>query len=94
MVDASAKNSTQRNTVRNAAEVISDYRLDDDSATTWYALANALAYDALDVLYLDGNSNPFLEQQAGWNIDGTQFKVRIDAAAKLWDPRSVGRGQA
>lgn len=93
MIEA-AKNSRQPNTVRGAAEVISDYRLDAISATTWYALASAIAYDALDVLYLDGNPNPFLEQQAGWNIDGTEFKVRIDAAAKLWDARSVGRGQA
>lgn len=94
MVDSAAKDSRQPNTVRNAATPIADYRLDANSATTYYGLGDPIQYDALDVLYLDGNSNPFLEQQNGWNIDGTEFKVRIDAAAKLWDKRSLGRGAA
>lgn len=94
MVDAAAKDSQQPNIARNMAQVISDYRLDADDPARYYLLASAMMYDALDVLYLDGNPNPFLDQQQGWNIDGTTFKVRIDAAAKLWDNRSVARGKA
>ena len=41
------------------------------------------------VLYLDGNDAPFLDQQAGWNVDGTEFKVRIDAGVKAWDYRTL-----
>nr|BDD44443.1 ATP-dependent Clp protease proteolytic subunit [Saccharospirillaceae bacterium] len=94
MVEDAAKESRQPNTVCGAATPVSDYRLDANSATTWYALGDPMMYDALDVLYLDGNSEPFMEQQNGWNTDGTEFKVRIDAAAKLWDKRSIGRGKA
>lgn len=94
IIDDAAKDSRQPNTVRNLATPISDYRLDADSLTTWYLVADPGIYDALEVLYLDGNANPFLEQQDGWNVDGAEFKVRIDAAAKLWDKRSIGRGQA
>lgn len=94
IVDDAAKDARQPNTVRNLAKPLSDYRLDAKSATTWYLIGDPAIYDALDVLYLDGNANPFLEQQDGWNVDGAEFKVRIDAAAKLWDKRSVGRGQA
>lgn len=94
MVDGSAKDSQQPNTARNTAQVFADHRLDENSATTYYGLADPNGYDALDVLYLDGNPNPMLEQQTSWNVDGAEFKVRLDAAAKLWDKRSCGRGAA
>ena len=62
------------NSVRGTFEVISDARLD---ASFWYMLATM--YDTIEVAYLDGVETPFLEQQKGWNIDGTEFKVRMDA---------------
>ena len=67
------------NTVRDAAMPIFDARL---TGTAWYLLADPMAFDTIEVSYLDGQSTPFLEQQAGWTVDGTEFKVRIDAAAK------------
>lgn len=91
--DPSKTNSKIPNPVRNAAEVISDSRLDGASATTWYALAG-LMHDVIEVQYLDGNSAPMLEQQAGWNVDGVEFKVRIDAGAKALDHRTMVRGVA
>lgn len=62
------------NIVRNTFEVISDARMAEDA---WYMLAKM--FDTLEVAYLDGNETPHLEQQQGWNIDGTEFKVRLDA---------------
>ena len=38
-------------------------------------------HDGIEVGYLDGVDTPFLDQQDGWSVDGTEFKVRIDAAA-------------
>ena len=64
---------------KDAAEPIFDARI---SGTSWYLLADPMMYDALEVSYLDGNTMPYLEQQQGWSVDGTEFKVRIDAAAK------------
>jgi signal peptide peptidase SppA len=69
------------NTVRNAATPIFDARLTAAPAA-WYMLADAGAFDTIEVSYLDGVSTPFMEQQLGWNVDGTEFKVRIDAVAK------------
>lgn len=77
------------NPVRGMVDVIADPRLDANSATAWYLTASPTAYDAIEVLYLDGNDAPFLDQQAGWNVDGTEFKVRIDAGVKAWDYRTL-----
>ncbi len=67
------------NPVRNLVDVIADARLDDDSTTTSYMVGSASQYDTIEVAYLDGNQSPMLEQMAGWSVDGTEFKVRIDA---------------
>ncbi len=64
-------------------------RLDNHSPTAWYLLANPTMYDVIEVGYLDGNSNPYLEQQEGWDIDGVEFKVRIDAAVKALEWRTL-----
>ena len=37
------------------------------------------------------NETPFLDQQDGWTIDGTSFKVRIDAVAKAIDWRALAK---
>ena len=69
-----------KNDVETLAEVVSDPRLDADSATRYY-LAAGQRFDTIEVAFLDGNQSPMLEQQAGWSIDGTEFKVRIDVAS-------------
>lgn len=87
-VGASTKNNTTPNSARGLAQVISDARL-TAAHNSWYLLADQNMHDTIEVLYLDGNSAPVLEQQAGWNIDGTEFKVRMDAAAKAWDSKGM-----
>jgi len=82
-------NSKVPNTVRGMVEVIADARLDANSATAWYMLANRTVTDTVEISYLDGVQSPVLEQQSGWNIDGVEFKVRIDAAAKALDYRTM-----
>ena len=79
--DPSQANSRKPNPVRNAAEVVVDARLDVDSATAWYLLADPTVFDTIEVGYLDGIAAPFLDNQDGWSIDGVEYKVRIDAAA-------------
>lgn len=70
------------NSVQNIAQVIAEGRLDSASATAWYAAANPNAVDTIEVMYLDGNDMPYLESKDGWNVDGVEFKVRIDAGVK------------
>lgn len=83
-------NSRVPNPVRNLAQVVADPRLDADSTTRWY-LAAGQQFDTIEVAFLDGNQAPTLEQQAGWSIDGTEFKVRIDVAAAAMDFRGLQR---
>jgi ATP-dependent protease ClpP protease subunit/phage major head subunit gpT-like protein len=89
-VGASAKNNTVPNSVRGIAEVISDARL-TAAHNAWYLAADPNMHDTIEVQYLDGQQAPVLEQQNGWNVDGTEFKVRMDAAAKAWDYRGMAK---
>lgn len=90
-VGASAKNNTVPNSVRGIAEVISDARLTGGANPAWYGVANPAMHDTVEVAYLDGNDQPTLEQQDGWKVDGTEFKVRIDAGVKALDFRTMAK---
>lgn len=90
-VGASTKNNTIPNMVRNTFEVVSDARLDDASTSIWYGAADPAMHDTVVVDYLDGVQTPTLEQQAGWSIDGAEFKVRMDASAKALDWKTLQR---
>lgn len=86
-----AKNNTVPNSVRDTFEVISDARLDAASATAWYGAGNPSVHDTIEVSYLDGNQAPYLEQRQGWNVDGTEFKVRIDAGVSPLGFRALAK---
>lgn len=90
-VGASAKNNSVPNSVRGTFEVISDSRLDAASSTAWYGAASSGMNDTIEVAYLDGNTMPVLEQQSGWNVDGVEMKVRMDAAASPLDHRGLAK---
>lgn len=50
------------------------------TGTPYYMFADADNCPVLEVAFLDGNDMPFLDQQTGWSVDGSQFKVRLDYA--------------
>lgn len=76
------------NPVKNFVEPVFSDWLDDASAAAWYFAADKIN-DTVEVSFLDGNDSPFLDQQQGWTVDGTEFKVRIDAGASVLDPRGL-----
>jgi hypothetical protein len=86
-----SKNLTTPNIVRNSFEVIEDPRLDAASATAWYGVADPAMFDGLVVGYLDGKQEPYLESKEGWSVDGTAWKVRLDAAAAVADPIALAK---
>lgn len=90
-VDGQNNNATIPNSVANTFQVISDARLDDASPKVWYGSADPTLYDTIEVAYLDGVQEPFLEQKDGWNVDGTEFKVRIDAGVAPLDFRGLAK---
>lgn len=77
------------NKVRNLAKVISDARLDIASTTAWYGAASPAVVDTIEVDYLDGVEEPYLESKDGWDVDGVEFKVRHDAGVKALDHRGL-----
>jgi ATP-dependent protease ClpP protease subunit len=85
------KNLTTPNIVRNSFEVVEDPRLDAASATAWYGVADPNLFDGIVVGYLDGKQEPYLEAKDGWSVDGTEWKVRIDAAAAVADPIGLSK---
>lgn len=66
-----------------------DGRLDDDSEGAWYAAAEKGRRRTVTVFFLDGVQEPYMEMQAGWTVDGVEYKVRIDAGAKAMDWRGL-----
>lgn len=90
-VGATAKNNTIPNIVRDTFEVVSDARLDKASKKAWYGAADQNMFDTVEVNYLDGNQTPYLEQKQGWHVDGTEFKVRIDAGVSPLDFRALAK---
>jgi hypothetical protein len=71
--------------------VISDARLDTASATAWYGAADPAMHDGVEIQYLNGVEMPFMDRQEAWDSDGVELKVRIDAAAKALDFRTLAK---
>jgi len=74
------------NTVSGVMTVVSDHRLDTANSSGWYLAAAA---DTVIIGYLNGQQTPYLESKDGWNVDGVEYKVRIDAAAAAADFRGL-----
>lgn len=48
------------------------------TGTAWYAFADPQVAPAIEVVFLDGNQEPFLDNEVGFTVDGTRWKVRLD----------------
>lgn len=57
------------------------------SATRWYIAADPATIDGLEYAYLQGEEGPQVESRAGFEVDGMQFKVRLDFGAAFLDHR-------
>lgn len=79
------------NPVRGLVEVIADARLDKQSKGNTYFAADPAVHDTIEVAYLDGNDQPYMEQQQGFTVDGATFKVRMDAGVAPMSWRTVSK---
>ncbi len=73
----------QTNIYANLVEMVFEPRLYDDSQTAWY-LAGPKG-KTVTVFFLNGQQTPYMETRQGWNVDGVEYKVRIDCGAKAVD---------
>ncbi len=87
-------NATQASNVNPFAanlEVVVDPRLDSISATAWYLAADPQAIDGIEYSFLDGEPGPTIETKQGWEVDGTEFKCRLDFGCGILDHRGLFR---
>lgn len=62
-------------------------QLDAVSADAWFIAGDKGM--TVVVFFLNGVETPYLEEKTGWSVDGVEYKVRIDAAAKAVDWRGL-----
>lgn len=84
-VDPTASKGMASNPVAGAAELIVDARI---SGGEWYLVADPNVADTVEIAYLDGVEEPYLDEQEAWSSDGVEMKVRIDAGASPHDFRT------
>jgi hypothetical protein len=61
------------------------------SGTSWYLFADPAVAPAIEVAFLDGVQEPFLEMMAGFTVDGAQYKVRLDFGVAAVEYKSAYR---
>lgn len=59
------------------------------SGTRRYLFADPNQAPVIEVAFLDGNSEPYLESEAGFSVDGTRWKVRLDYGIGAVDYRGA-----
>lgn len=75
------------NIVKNMVrDVVDTPRL---SGTRRYLFADAAAAPVLEVAFLDGAQEPYLELQDGFDVDGARYKVRLDFGTAAIDYRGA-----
>lgn len=59
------------------------------TTSEWYALTDPNLLAAFEVAFLEGNDTPYVEQENGFTVDGTRYKVRLDYGIAMLDWRGV-----
>lgn len=67
--------------------LVIDPRLDTKSATAWYVFADPNAITTLEYAFLEDDEGPVISTREGFNVDGIEFKVRLDLGAGVLDWR-------
>lgn len=80
------------NPFAGALQVLAEPRLDAASTTAWYLAADPSQIDTIEYAYLEGNQGVYLETKEGWEVDGVEFKARLDFGAKAIDYRGFVKG--
>lgn len=79
-------NANVKNPFRNAFTPVVEAELRE---WEWYLIAAPTMIDTIEVAFLNGVESPTLEQQQGWNVDGIEYKVRLDFNAWLYEFRGM-----
>lgn len=61
------------------------------TTTYWYMFADPNDAPVIEVAFLDGQSEPYLELQEGFEVDGSKWKARLDFGVAAIDYRGAVR---
>ena len=89
--DPAGNNSGVANIYRNAFSLIVDAELDDYSETAYYVAANPADIDTIEVTYLNGNQQPILESQVGFDFLGIKWRIIDDFGVTALDYRGLAK---
>jgi ATP-dependent protease ClpP protease subunit len=86
--DPDTANKLQRPNLVNGLfrDVIDTPRI---AGNPWYIFADPMEAPVLEVAFLDGQTEPYIEMQQGWNVDGAAYKVRHDYGVAAIDYRGA-----
>ena len=68
------------------ADIVDSPRI---AGTRVYAFADPSIAPTLEVAFLEGRQDPYLERQEGFDVDGSRFKVRLDYGIAAIDYRGA-----
>jgi len=74
--------------VRSLVPIV-EPRLDANSATAWYLIADPAQIDTVEYCYLEGQQGVYIETKQGFEIDGVEIKARMDFGAAAIDYRGM-----
>jgi hypothetical protein len=89
--DPSQSNPAKKNYAYDVAKLnlVTDPYLDGiGSGLPWYLFADPMDIAAFEVVFLDGNETPFIDEAVDFDTDAMKFKVRLDYGVANGDWRA------
>lgn len=88
--DPDANNKLQRPNITRGLlrDIVDTPRIADSK---WYLFADPNEAPVIEVAFLDGISEPFLDTEEGFSVDGVRWKVRLDYGIAATDYRGAVR---
>jgi hypothetical protein len=86
---ADNKSAGVTNPFHKKLEPVVESLLDASDNNAWYLAADPSAIDTVELCFLGGNRVPYLETRDGWQVDGVEYKVRIEFGVKALDWRGL-----
>lgn len=90
MTTVTPAQASQVNVYANTFDIVVESRLNRSSgATPWYMAADADQVDTIEYAYLEGDDGVFLDERVGFEVDGIEYKARLDFGVKAIDYRGL-----
>ena len=83
--------ASQVNPFSGSMELIVETRLDDGANNPFYAFIDPAMGPTLAYCYLEGEEQPYMETQVGFEVDGMKMKIRHDFGAGWEDFRGTAK---